>query len=291
MSLAPVGVIYLVLASIGGREPAVDWSVRRVPVNESMPAEGMTREALRFAVATMVSPETTFSTYRQLVRQIGRAAGLEAAFVLRRSYAETRRDLEAERVDVAMVCTGTHALCAKGGRVELLAQPEFRDGLQYRSVLLVPASSPARAFSDRRGGVMGFTDPESNTGCMVPTDFLLTEGATPERFFRKVIFTGSHDRSIRATALGVVDAATVDLLIWAPASAQDPELSERIRVLWESPPFGPPPIVVPAAGDVLGLPRLLLCRRLPRGTGARHRADARGSLGRTVAVVGPSGTA
>ncbi|MBT5608839.1 MAG: PhnD/SsuA/transferrin family substrate-binding protein, partial [Lentisphaerae bacterium] len=175
--------------------------------------------------------------------QVGRTP----AFVLHGSYAETRRELEGRRLDVALVCTGTYVLCTD--HVVLLAQPEFADGLLYRSVVLVPRSSPAHSFTDLEGTVMGFTDPESNTGCLVPTDLILNQKTTPERFFRKVVFTGSHDRSIRAAALGIVDAVAVDSLVWCPTAAQAPRLADRLRVLWESPSFGPPPIVAPATID------------------------------------------
>ena len=96
---------------------------------------------------------------------------------------------------------------------------------------------------------MAFTDPESNTGCLVPTATLVGRGDDPRSFFKKIVFTGSHDRSILAVALSVVDAAAIDALVWESTLREDPSLAGRVRIVWRSEVFGPPPIVVPASID------------------------------------------
>jgi len=164
---------------------------------------------------------------------------------MRPSYADVRRELEQGKVDVAFVCTGTYIHSMRGKRIKLLVQPEFENGLQYRSLFIVPARSGFRTIEDLRGTVMACTDPESNTGCLVPCATLADRGHNPKSFFRKVVFTGSHDRSILAVALAVVDGAAVDSLVWESNIREDPSLTRRVRVIWESEPFGPPPIVVP----------------------------------------------
>jgi len=123
--------------------------------------------------------------------------------------------------------------------VKLLVQPEFEDGLEYRCLLIVPVQSSATKWEDLRGAVMAFTDRESNTGCIVPTAALADLDHTPEAFFKKVVFTGSHDRSIRAVALGAVDAACVDSLVLESNLHQDPSLRPRVKVIWQSEAFGP----------------------------------------------------
>ena len=132
----------------------------------------------------------------------------------------------------------------KADRIKLLAQPEFEEGLEYRSLLIVPAGSTRETLGDLRGAVMAFTDRESNTGCLVPTVMLMREGYDPKSLFKKVLFTGSHDRSIQAVALGAVDAASVDSLVWESNVRQDPALAEKVKVIWQSEAYGPPPIVV-----------------------------------------------
>jgi len=252
LGLAGLGFI---LISSGGRlwapgESYVDFSQRASsswPVSPALtPGEA---RPLCFAVATMVSAEATFSTYKRLVERISRDVGRQDAFVVRPSYADVRRDLEQGKVDVALVCTGTFVHAMPNNRIKLLVQPEFEDGAEYRCLFIVPTESTTNTVEDLRGVVMAFTDPESNTGCLVPAAMLANRGYDAKSFFGKVVFTGSHDRSILAVALGVVDVAAVDALIWRSMLQEDPSLSERVRVIWKSEQYGPPPVVIPRGTD------------------------------------------
>lgn len=231
------------------KEPFVDFS-KRVQTDEE-PSLRFTGEhdRLRFAVATMVSAEATFSMYRRLVQRVCRDVGRRAAFIVPPSYADVRWQLEQAEVDVALVCTGTYLHSTRGKGIKLLVQPEFENGLEYRSLFIVPAQSRFKTLDDLRGTVMACNDPESNTGCLVPCATLAKRGYAPKSFFRKVVFTGSHDRSILAVALGAVDGAAVDSLVWESNIRLDPSLEGRVRVIWQSEPFGPPPIVVPKGLD------------------------------------------
>ena len=190
----------------------------------------------------MVSAEATFSTYRSFVQEVSRLVGRQTRFVSRPLYAEDRRGLEQGEVDVALVCTGTYVHAMPGKTLKLLVQPQFREGLEYRSLLIVPAKSPAEKLADLKGAAMAFIDPESNTGCLVPSAALAEMGWAPRSCFCKVSFTGSHDRSIQAVALGLADAAVVDSLVWESVKAQDPSVADHVKVIWASEPFGPPPI-------------------------------------------------
>ena len=49
-----------------------------------------------------------------------------------------------------------------------------------------------------------------------------------------------------AVAAGDVDAAAVDSLVYQQMTGEDPSIAERIKVVQRSPPFGMPPVVVPA---------------------------------------------
>ncbi len=224
--------------------PMIDMSRREVPIKTADD-----EKRLRFAIATMVSPQATYIAYERMVQRVGREVGLKGGMVQRPTYRQVRQSLEKEEVDVAFVCTGTYVHARDGGAIELLAQPEFKAGLSYRCVLIVPADSAVQQWSELQGKTMAFTDPESNTGCLVPRAVLIKQGYDPADFFGKVIFTRSHDLSIQAVANGRVDAAAVDSLVFYPMAEKDPSLLEKVRVAWTSEPFGPPAIVVPTNLD------------------------------------------
>ena len=245
--LAALGLIVMHLTGklLESKEPLVSFSAPAPDGGEPVLLSTESGRQLRFAVATMVSAKETALTYQNLVRRICRDVGCRPGFVKPKSYTDVRQMLERGEVDVALVCTGTYVHGLAGGRIELLAQPEFEEGLRYSSLFIVPARSTAKSVEDLRGKVMAFTDKESNTGYLVPSDVLAGLKYDLRTFFKKVDFTGSHDRSILAVALSLVDCAAVDSLIWESKIRQDPSLRRRVRVIWESDSFGPPPIVVP----------------------------------------------
>ena len=204
---------------------------------------------LQFAVAPMIETKATFSVYHRLVQWICQDIGYEPEFVLSSNYTRIRESLENGDTQVAFVCTGTVVHALKTRRLELLAEPVFTPPFEYRCVILVNAAHPAQTVRDLRGSTMAFTDPESFTGNLVPRALLASEGIQPDTFFKKIIYTGSHDRSILAATLSVADAVAVDALVWEAKRLEDTTLNDRVRVLWTSGRFAPPPVVVPASTD------------------------------------------
>jgi phosphonate transport system substrate-binding protein len=250
-----LGVVYLVVSWPWSGRPSVDLTPSETQVVRPSGTPRSTDD-LRFAVAAMVSAEATFSTYKRLVQRICRDIGRQEVFLISPSYAAVRNDIERGDLDVAFVCTGTYVHARQGGRIKLLVRPEFLGDRDYRCLLIVPAKSDRGSLDDLRGATIAYTDPESNTGCLVPTAVLARRGLDSNTFFKKHTFTGSHDKSIQAVALGLVDVAAVDSLIWLSCLDEDPALADKVKVIWRSPSFGAPPVVVPTTLDAKLVERL-----------------------------------
>ncbi|MEE4113277.1 MAG: PhnD/SsuA/transferrin family substrate-binding protein, partial [Desulfobacteraceae bacterium] len=190
----------------------VDFS-RKVDVAhpDAQPGGGKT---LRVAVAAMISPRETFTHYRELLDYIGTRSGHSIQLIQRRTYDEVNTLFPKGEIDLAFICTGPFAASRERFGFEALATPQVRGQPFYQSYLIVPKESDYQEMEDLRGRVFAFTDPDSNTGAMVPRFWLAQLGETPDSFFSKTIFTYSHDNSILAVAKGLVDAAAVDGHQW-----------------------------------------------------------------------------
>lgn len=230
----------------------------RLPLPEVPPLrQGPT---LVVVVANLLSPEEA-EPYRLLAQDLARASGLKGVVVQRRSYQEALEMLRKGEADVGFLCTLAAGMGIKEGFLEPLAASWPRFG-EYRSVILVPATSRARTLGDLEGQRFALVDPLSNTGAAWPRAALAELGRTPEEFFRQVIYTYAHDRSIRAVSEGFVDGAAVDSLVYEALIRKEPGLQKRLRVVWKSPPDPPPPVVAQRGLD----PKLkaALARRLLR---------------------------
>ena len=124
----------------------------------------------------------------------------------------------------------------RGADIEPVAKWINRDtGVAgYRSLLIARSDSGIGTIEDARGRSFAFNDPDSTSGFLVPSVFLLERGIDPESYFSEVSFAGSHEATALAVADGSVDLAsnnneTLPRLIEGGRIAKD-----DIRIVWES---------------------------------------------------------
>ncbi len=202
------------------------------------------RTHLKVAVAAMISPKETFACYRQLLDYIGRKLDRGVELIQRKTYREINDLLTKGTIDLAFICSGPYVAGKGKDSFELLATPRVHGSHFYQAYLIVNSDSPFSTLQDLKGRVFAFTDPDSNTGRVVPTYWLAQIGERPASFFAETIYTYSHDNSILAVARHLVDGASVDSLIWEYYNHIDPAKTSRTRIIKKSESYGIPPLVV-----------------------------------------------
>ncbi|MBL0712780.1 MAG: phosphate/phosphite/phosphonate ABC transporter substrate-binding protein [Desulfosarcina sp.] len=229
----------------------VDFS-RRIPV--AQPAETPdSRSALRVAVGAMISPQRTFTYYVQLLNYIGRKTDRPVKMIQRKTYGEINTLLGNGRIDLAFICAGPYTSGKDQYGFKALAVPIVRGEPYYQAYLIVHRDSDYQHLDDLRGKVFAFTDPESNTGKLVPTFWLRQIEETPPTFFRRSIYSFSHDNSIMAVAEALVDGAAVHSQVWEYLNRKQPAQTEKTRIIKISQAFGNPPMV--ASGHLRAVTR------------------------------------
>lgn len=198
---------------------------------------------LRVAVAAMISPKETIVFYRELLDYIGREMDRDITLIQRRTYGEINELFPKGEIDLAFICTGPYAVGREVFGFDALATPVIRGEPLYQSYLIVHKDSHFSSLSDLSDRVFAFTDPDSNTGALVPKFWLLQLNQTPGQFFSELNYTYSHDNSILAVAKGLVDGATVDGHLWEYYNRRNPFYTSMTRVIKKSRPFGSPPLV------------------------------------------------
>lgn len=202
------------------------------------------REPLRVAVAAMISPKETFVYYRELIDYIGTQLNRETLLIQRKTYGEVNDLLSRNGIDLAFICSGPYVMGSDTAGFSAIATPVIHGKPMYQSYLIVHKDSPFRTIEDLKGKTFAFTDPDSNTGSLVPRYWLKQLHTRPEDFFRSITYTYSHDNAIMAVAKQLVDAAAVDGHYWEYYQQRNSYYSDKTRVIKKSEPFGSPPIVV-----------------------------------------------
>ena len=207
------------------------------------------RESLRVAVAAMISPKETFIYYRELIDYIGAKLDHDVVLIQRKTYGEVNDLFSREHIDLAFICSGPFVSGSEKFGFEAIATPIIRGKPFYHSYLIVHQDSPFHALEDLKGHDFAFTDPDSNTGALVPRYWLKQMNVKPEIFFRTITYSYSHDNAIMAVAKKLVDGAAVDSHMWEYYQQNNAFYSGKTRVIKKSEPFGSPPLVVSSALD------------------------------------------
>lgn len=163
-------------------------------------------------------------------------------FIQRGTYREIVELLLSNEVDAAWLCG--YPLVLNEKRLSALAVPKHQGAALYRSHLVVPESDTStRSVLDLKNKVFAYSDPLSNSGCLVPRTEIQMAGHDAATFFRRTFFTFSHRKVIEAVRSGLANAGAVDGYVWDTLAEQFPSSVAGLRVAWRSQQHGFPPIV------------------------------------------------
>ncbi|WP_136415990.1 PhnD/SsuA/transferrin family substrate-binding protein [Herbaspirillum sp. ST 5-3] len=166
----------------------------------------------------------------------------KVVFIQRANYREVMTLMRSGKLDFAWVCG--YPYVRNKQYVNLLAVPVYKGKPTYRSYLIVPSSDvQTKSIGDLRDKVFAFSDPDSNSGYLVPVHELVGIQENAAAFFGKTFFTWSHRKVVEAVAAGVAQAGAVDGYVWDMLAQQHPDLTAQTRVVHESAEFAFPPFV------------------------------------------------
>ena len=123
-------------------------------------------------------------------------------------------------------------------RLTLVATPRYTapgcEGKFSRSAIVVRADEPSETLAGLRNRRCVVNEADSNSGMN-----LLRAAVAPvaggARFFRSVLVSGSHRRSVAMIAANEADLAAIDCVTFAHLQCVDPTLTSRVRVLCWTP--------------------------------------------------------
>lgn len=220
------------------------------------PGDTATDKTVNIGVAAMLSPQYALPAYGEIVSYLGQKLGIPAKMLFTQDYSSMNEMVKCHKVIAAFVCSGPYVNGHDQWGMELIAAPVLYGSSSYFSYIIVNKTSNFNSLKDLKGKKFAFTDPQSNTGKMVPAYELALMQYTPETFFSDYIYTGSHDKSVEAVAEGLVDGAAVDNLIWEYLNRKTPRYTSKTKVISKLGPFCMPPFVTYPGCDTVIKERL-----------------------------------
>jgi len=195
---------------------------------------GLTGVVLKEDIATIV----------KLKRYLEKKSHLNIAFKFVKSYAEIKTLLLNESIDFAYICGSTYVDLEPSKKVELLALPTVDAKPFYQSLVVVQRDANYTSLYDLKGKIFAISDPESNSGSLVPKYQIYKKGYDFSNFFKKVVVTYDHGESIEAVRLGFVDGASVDSVVYKAYVTKNPNKAKELKVINSFGEYPIPPFVI-----------------------------------------------
>ena len=215
-----------------------------LPLLPAHNAFALPEDVVKIGVSSMITPVDSVKYYQDIIDYIGEQIKRPVRMVNRRTYDEMDSLLEKGDVKIAFICSAPYVKNQAQFGVELLVGPIVNGKSVYHSYIIVHNESPIKTFPELKGKVFAFTDPKSNTGKLYPTYLLKGMGFTPEKYFRGLQYSYSHNKSVEMVAKKLVDGAAVESIVYEHMVQSGSPYAGQTRIIKRSPPFGIPPVVV-----------------------------------------------
>jgi phosphonate transport system substrate-binding protein len=214
-------------------------------------AECENPDALTFAIIPTEETVAELQLYKPVTDRMAEMTGKKIQFFMPTSYASVVEGMLSGFVHVGVLGPYTYVIAnAKDPNIEVFATYAKRPGhLQeegpgYRGVLVTKKGSKFTTIESLKGSVLGLTDPGSTSGNLMPrVVFAETVGMDLDKYFGKVVYTGSHELSTVAVHQGKVDAAFVATHRFDNVVDKGEVELDDFNVLWKSDPIPQDPFV------------------------------------------------
>lgn len=212
----------------------------------AMPYVGRAQlSALRVGLIPSEDSRAMLASSQQLLDSLEKNLGMKVQGFVAADYNGVIEAMRANHVEVAYLGPFSYVLGATVAPIEAFATAETSKSGRtfYHSQIIARKDSGIKEVSDLKGKTLAFVDPSSTSGHLFPKAGLIKLGIDPEKFFGRVLFTGSHDSNALAVANKRVDAATIADRIFDAAVQKNLVKREDIQVVWSSDPIPESPTV------------------------------------------------
>jgi phosphonate transport system substrate-binding protein len=174
--------------------------------------------------------------FDNLHRYLEKKLGIPVELKTSTDYAGVITAMQFKHVDVAYFGPKSYVEAAQRANAECFVMEVLEDGTKgYHGVIIARKDSPYKSITDLRGKTWAFTDPNSTSGTLVPTVYFVKDlKIDPEKYFSKVIYSGSHEASILAVKGGKIDAASTNDLDIDRGEGKFWNKEKDFRILWTS---------------------------------------------------------
>ncbi len=206
---------------------------------------------LTFAMVPTEETIAELQLYKPVTDRLAKETGKKIQFFMPTSYASVVEGLLSKFVDVAVLGPYSYVIASsKDSTIEVFATYAKRaghmqeEGPGYKAALVTKKGSKFTTIESLKGTTLGLVDPGSTSGNLFPrVVFAKNVGGNLDKYFGKVVYTGSHELSSVAVVKGKVDAAFVATHRFDNVVNKGEVNLSDVNILWMSPVIPQDPFV------------------------------------------------
>lgn len=173
-------------------------------------------KTLTIAFIPQENPEKLIGDISRVTRYLKARMGMPVKGFVTQDHAAAVEALKNRDADISFMGALPYVMARETVGAEILLAEVYRGRPFYSAGIFVRRDGGIAAPAGLKGKTIAFADPISESGYLYPLEIfvgkkLLSRGADPNGFFKRVYFAGGYQQAIQAVANGLVDAAGVSI--------------------------------------------------------------------------------
>ncbi|MHC4605210.1 MAG: phosphate/phosphite/phosphonate ABC transporter substrate-binding protein [Planctomycetota bacterium] len=223
-------------------------------------------KVIRFGLIPSEEAHKLLSESKPFIEALEKKIGMPIKPFVAMDYSSVVEALRTDQLEIAFLGPASYVLAKDkvGCQIEAVARGvmALTGKSSYQGYIITQANSPIKDLQDLKGKSFAFVDPVSTSGNFVPRYVFEKKGIDPEKDFKTVYYSGTHQASLIAVKEGKVDAAGVASEVYDLAIQKGQMKASDLKVIYRSDPIPGSPFVVRGAS--------FFERRSVRQTGDYH---------------------
>ena len=214
----------------------------------SLATHAVHAEDLNLGIISTDSSAVLKQRWQPLIDDLNKQTGLNVKAFFATDYSGIIEGMRFNKVQIGYFGNASAMEAVDRSNGEVFAKAVYANGDSgYNSVLITNVNSRFKTlddvFKNTRDVTLGFGDPNSTSGSLIPGYYLFAKHNAPVQTSFKTVLPSSHEANLLAVVNNKIDIATNNTEMLATLKKQHPDKFAQVRVLWTSPLIPSDPLV------------------------------------------------
>lgn len=205
-------------------------------------------DPINFGIISTDSSTVLKQRWQPLIDDMNKQTGLDVHAFFATDYSGIIEGMRFNKVQIGFFGNASAIEAVDRSDGEVFAQVKYKSGVPgYYSLLITNVNSQWKSvdqvLKNSHDINLGFGDPNSTSGTLVPAYYLFGKNGISVRTGFKMVLPSSHEANLLAIVNNKIDVATNNTDLVELLKVQHPDKYAQVRILWKSPLIPSDPLV------------------------------------------------